>query len=45
MTMIALRVRTNRLREKLEECVRNSLENRRQTRRIGQPPASPSPAH
>jgi hypothetical protein len=45
MTMVALRVRTNRLREKLEECVRNSLETRRETRRIGQYPASPSPTH
>lgn len=29
ITMIALRVRTNRLREKLEKCVRNCLESRR----------------
>ena len=29
ITMIALRVRANRLREKLEQCVRNCLESRR----------------
>jgi hypothetical protein len=44
ITMIALRVRTNRLREKLEQCVKNCLETRRQNRRMGErPPPKPFP--
>jgi hypothetical protein len=41
VTMIALRVRANRLREKLEECVSSSLEARRRSRVAGegQPPS------
>lgn len=36
ITMIALRVRANRLREKLEECVSSALEARRRLREVGE---------